>query len=148
MGIDADPAAFQLVLELVGGGLVVVACDDHGGDIDFPVVQVVDQFHGVGIVGDSEIGAHFLAFDIAGVDAQDNFRLILELMEHAHFYVGVITWEDARGVVIEEEFAPEFEIEFVVAIDSLQDGGSLFTEVKIVIKADHTTHGRFPSLGW
>jgi hypothetical protein len=140
VGEDAQAAAFEPAAELVGGGLAVVAGDDDGGDGDVAVVEIVDELHGVGVVGDAEIGAHFAAFDVAGVDAQDDFGLVLELMEQAHLDVGVVAGQDAGGVEVEEELAAEFQEELVGGARAFEDAGGLLAQVALVVESGGAAH--------
>ena len=139
--MDAQAAPFELVLELVGGRLVVVAGDHDAGDVHAPVVEVVDELHGVGVVGDAEVGAHFPALDVAGVDAEDDFGLVPELVEEAHFHVGIVAGQHAGGVVVEEELAAELQEQLVVAADAFEDAGGLFAQIEVVVESDGGGHG-------
>ena len=114
VGVDPDAAALQLVLEDLGGELVGEAGDDHGAQGDAPGGQVVDQLQGVGVVGDAEVGAHFFALDVAGIDAEDDVGLVLQLLQQAHLDVGVEAGQDAGGVVVVEQLAAELQVELVV----------------------------------
>ena len=64
-------------MKIAGGRLVVEPGDDHGPDLDAPLAQVVDELHGVDVVGDAEIGPHLLPLDVAGVDAEEEIGLVL-----------------------------------------------------------------------
>ena len=131
MGVDADPPPFELVLELVGGRLVVISGDDYRCDINIPVVEVINEFHGVGIVGNSEVRPHFLSFNITGINTEDHFGFVLELVKKSHFDIGVVAWENAGSVVVKKEFPSKFEIKLVELIDPFEDGGGLFPEVDL-----------------
>ena len=76
--------------------------------------QVVDQLQGVDVVGDAEVGPDLLPLDVAGVDAEQDVGLVLELLEQPHLDVGVEAGQDAGGVIVEEQLAAELQVELVV----------------------------------
>ncbi len=84
------PRRSSLFLNRLGRGLVVEAGDDHGPDVDAPLAEVVDQLQRVGVVGDAEIRPDLLALDVAGVDAEDDVGLVLELLQQPHLDVGIV----------------------------------------------------------
>ena len=138
------PLPLELVLEDPGGRLVVEAGDDHGPDLDPPLAQVVDELHGVDVVGVPEVGPHLLALDVAGVDAEEEIGLAPELLEELHLDVRIVAGQDPGGVVVEEELAAEFEVELVgEAAHPLEDGLLLFLEVVGVVEADRVVHERY-----
>ena len=103
-------------------------------------MEVVHEFHGVGIVGDAEVGAHFAAFDVAGMDAEDNFGLVAQLVEEPHFDVGVVAGQDASGVEVIEQFAAEFEEELVGGFEAFADAGRLGIQVEAVVESGGAGH--------
>ena len=103
--------------------------------------QVVDELHGVGVVGDAEVGPHLLALDVAGVDAEQDVGLVLELLEEPHLDVGIEAGQDPGGVVVEEELAAELEVELAgEAAHALEDGSLLLFEVGGVVESDGVVH--------
>ena len=141
---DGDAAGLKLVAELERGGLAVETGDDHGADVDAPGAEGVDELEGVVVVGDAEVRAHFLALDVLGVDAEDDLGLVAEGAEEAEFGVGVVTGEDAGGVVVEHQFAAEFEVEFVAeGFRALHEALGLLAQVGLVVESDFP-HGVTP----
>jgi hypothetical protein len=142
VGIDADAPALQFVLEERRRGLVVEAGDDDAQDVDVPAPEVVDEFEGVRIVGDTEIGPYLLTFDIPGIDAQQDVGLVLELSNESHLDVGVVPRQDPGGMKIVEELPAEFQIQFVVeALDPLEDFPGLLFDIPFVVKTLMVSHG-------
>ena len=84
-------------------------------------------------------GALEAAFDVAGVDADNDVGLVAEFLQQADFDIGVETGQDPRRMKIADEFATEFEVEAAVAVAAaLDDGFFLFGEVLVVVKGGHT----------
>ena len=145
VGVDRDAPALELVPELHRRGLVLEAGDDHRADVEPPLPQVVDELEGVGVVGDTEVGAHLLAFDVPGVNAQDDVDLVLQLLEEAHLDVGIVARQDPRRVVVVEELAAELQEELVAELpDALEDRGGLLRKVLLVVEPDPVPHPSRP----
>ena len=77
-----DAAVLETLAELKRRGLTRIACDDDAAHEQAEPLEVVDQFQRVVGVGDAEVGAHLLVLDVAGVDAEDDLRLVLQLKKH------------------------------------------------------------------
>ncbi len=136
------PRFSSWALNAAAARLLLVAGDDDGGHRHSPLLQVVDELHGIGVIGDAEIRPHLLLLDVAGVDAQNDFRSVPELLEEAHLHVGIEPREDPGRVKVEEELPSEFQVELVAeAGHSFPDGGRLFREVFLVVEADGVGHG-------
>ena len=140
VGIDFDAAAGEFVHEGAHGGLVLVAGDHDRLDVEPPVAEVVDGAHGVGIVGEAEVGAHFFLFDVAGVDADDDVDLVLEFLEQSDFRVGIKPRQDACRVEVADQLPAEFQIEFVVEFTGpFQDRLGLFLQIFLAVESEFHT---------
>jgi len=144
VGIDLDPSPLQLVLEDQCRRLVVEAGDHYAQNVDPPAPQVVDQFQCIGVIGNAEVGADLFAFDGAGVNAENQVGVVFQLLQQAHFHVGVVAGEYSRRVVVKEQLAAEFKVEFVVeTLDPLHDFRGLLFQILLVVKGDYRLH-RYP----
>jgi len=140
MGVEAHAAAFELILEDASRRLTLEAGGDHGAAVQSPLPQVVNEFHGVDVVGDSEVGPHLAPLDVARVDAEEDVRTISELLEQAHLDVRVETREDPGGMIVVEQLASELEVELVVElVDPLEDRGGLLLQVQFIVEADFSS---------
>ena len=103
--------------------------------------EIVDQLEGVGVVGDAEIGADLLSFDVSRIDTEQDIGLVLELPDQAHLYIRIVTGKDAGGMIIIEQLAPEFEVELVVEpFNSFENLGDLLTDVFFVVETYFIVH--------
>ena len=89
MGINFHAPSLQLVLKSFGRRLTRVSGDDNRIDINPPLFEVVNSFHGIGIISDPEIGSYFLPFNIPGIDTENDIDLIFQPLEKAHFNIGI-----------------------------------------------------------
>jgi len=133
--VNEHSASFEFCLKGGRGGLARETGDDNCPHEKPPAAKVIDELQRVGIVGDPEVGPHLLAFDVAGINAEDDFDLVTELLQQTHLHVGVETRQDARRVKVEQELAPELQIELVVeTLDPFQDSGRLFRKILVVVE--------------
>ena len=127
---DADAVFFKALFKLQGGRLVVEAGDDDARDVDVAVAQVVDEPQGVVVVGDAEVRADFLAFDVPRMDADDDVRVGGKVLQKPHFDVRVEAGQDARGMEVADELAAELQVEPLAGrADALHDVLGLFLKV-------------------
>ena len=135
--VGGDAHAFQTAAELVGRALVVVVGDDDRADHEVALHELVAQTEHVLVVGDAEVGTHLVAFDVVGADDDDDFQLVAQLAEHAQFGVGQKSGQHTCGVVVVEEFAAQFEVEFAVELGyALADVLRLYAQVFVVVETD------------
>jgi hypothetical protein len=106
-----------------------------------------DELERVGVVGDAEIRPDLLAFDVPGIDAKEDVRLVFKLSDKPHLDVGVIPRQNPRGVVIVEELPAELEVELGEAVDSFKDFTCLFFDILFVIETLFLDHPFSPGLG-
>ena len=137
-----DAESFQSVAELVGGVLAVVVGDDDASHHEVAAHEFVAQPQHVFVVGDAEVGANFVLFDVFGTDNDDNLDTLAQLGEHSELGVGLEAWQHARGVVVVEEFSAEFHVELAVELgDALLDVLRLNLQVFLVVES----YFHFPS---
>jgi len=134
--IGFDAHAFKAVPELVCGPLSVVVGDDHGTDHEAPVLKLVAEAQSVFVVGDAKVGTHLVLLDVFGTNDDDYLYLVAQLPEHAELGVGLEAWQHSRGMVVVEEFATQFEIQFAVELCyALLDMPRLDAQVFLVVKS-------------
>ena len=75
--------------------------------------ECVAQAEHVFVVGDAEVGAHFVFFDVHGADNDDYLGIVLELCKHFQLAVGLKAGQHAAGVIVVEKFSTKFEVKFV-----------------------------------
>jgi len=137
VSVNRDPSSFQFVAEGLGGGLPFEAGDHHRPYVEIVLAQVVDQFEGVGIVGDPEVRSHLAAVDIAGVHAENDLRLVGEPLQEAHFHIGVKPRQDTRGVVVVQQLAAELQVQFPAHLaHSFANCLALLSQVALVVEGD------------
>ena len=139
VAIHLDAHGLELCLELIRCG--GIAGDDNGADVETGVPEGLNEAEHIDIVGDAEIAAYLIFFDIRRGDGDDDFRLVRELQQHAKLAVRLKARENAGSVVVVEEFAAEFQIEFVSELgNALANVLGLHLEVFFVVKTDFHIH--------
>ena len=73
---------------------------------------------------------------MVGVDGDDDFHIVHQTFQHAELGVRLKAGQHARGVVVVEELASEFQIEFAAELrDALSDVGGLQLDVFFVVES-------------
>ena len=108
VAVDTDAERLQLAFEEVGGVLTAVLRDDDASDIQPDGAEGVDQTHDVHVIGDAEVAAALVHFNVRGVDGNDDLRLIAELEQHFHFAVRLKAGKHAGGMVIVDSTIPGY----------------------------------------
>ena len=135
--VRALAAHLQHLAERVGRGLALVLRDDHGRHVQAHAAELVHQAQQVHVVGDAQVRAVLAVADVPGVDAEEDLRLVAELLQQADLGVGLKARQHARGVQIVKELAAEFQVELIPKPrDALLDGLGLAPDVQIVVKTD------------
>ena len=80
------------------------------------------------------VGTDFGMFDGICVDAENDFGLVFEFLEEFNFEIWIEARKGAGGVLVVDEFATEFEVEFVEHFDAFFDFFLLNFEIFVCIK--------------
>ena len=74
--------------------------------------------------------------DIIGVDAYDQFHLVLQFRQQPDLVVGLIARQDSGSVEILEHLTPEFEVKFALkCVDPFQNLVTLQFQILLRIKS-------------
>ena len=130
----ADALPLQPLAELLGGDLAGVACDHDTAHQKPQQLEVADQLQRVVGIGDAEVRAHLLVFDVAGVDGKDDLGLILERLQQAELHVRVVAGKAARGMEVVHQLAAELQIELAELRRTSADLVALLAQVLLVVE--------------
>ena len=134
--IGPDAHFLELGSEGLDGFLAGVVRDDHAAHHQPPALELVPQAQDVLVVGDAQVAADLVLFDVHGADDDDDLRHVGQLHEHAQLAVGLESWEHAGGMVVIEELAAEFKVKLVAEVgDALLDALRLYPEVLFVVES-------------
>ena len=135
MDLDLEILLLELCLELIRAVLTGVMCDDDAADVESLLEKLFAQTEHIHIIGDPEIAAHLILFDVGGADDNDNFRIVGELHQHAQLGVGSEAGENAGRMIIVEELSAELKVELVPKlIDALLDVFRLHFQIFFIVK--------------
>ena len=102
MAVDAHADFLQLAFEDIGGLLAGVLGDDNTSDIESLVGKGLDQAKDIHVVGNAQVMADLILFDVRGIDGDDDLSLICKLQQHAELTVRRKAGKNSGGVVIVE----------------------------------------------
>ena len=127
----------QALAERLGRRLRRVLREDDAADVQSGDAERVDQAQHVEVVGNAEVAAHLVFLDVVGADGDDDFRLLAQREQHIQLAVRPEARQHARGVVVVEQLAAEFEIELAAELlDAFANLPALHLDVSVVVKAD------------
>ena len=136
MDVGDNTQAFEALAESIGTGLTVVVGYYHRPDQKAAALELFPQTQDVHIIGDTQVTANLVLFNVNGTDHYHNLGIIAELLQHTQFTVWLETGEHAAGVMVIEELASELEIKFVSELsDSLLDMFGLYPKILVVVKS-------------
>ena len=113
MAVNADSHVLQLALEQVSRRLSAVLGDDHASHVKSLVGKCLNESEHVHVVGDAQIVAHLVLFNVRRVDGDDDFRLVSQLKQHPQLAVRGKAGKNPGRVVVVKQLSAEFQIELV-----------------------------------
>src|SRR5699024_8833064 len=103
----------------------------------------IDKSEGVLLVGDGKVGADLASLQVAGVEADDDLDVFLDVLQHRDLVIRREAGQDAGGVVVVEKLAAHFEVELPTdLLAPLVDVLGLELDVLIAVETDAVGHGR------
>ena len=95
-----------------------VTGDNYAVNTEFILSEVVNEFENFSVVGYAEILSGFISFDIAGVNADNNFKVVFKLGQKFDFCVFVKTGENTFSVLVINQLPAEFYVEPLTVVYS------------------------------
>ena len=109
MAGNFEPQSLQPFREGNGQAIVVLHLgDDHVFDEEASITEDVDKSEHIIFIANAKVGAHFMAFQVLGIDADEDFQLVAYLFQHGDLIVRGETGKHPAGVEIVEKLAPHF----------------------------------------
>ena len=108
--IDPDVFLFQLCLKLVGAFLACVMRDDNASDKETFPEELFAQTKDIHIVGDSQVTAHLVFFDVGSADDDHDLRTIGQLHQHAQLGVRRKAGQYSGSVEVVKQFSAKLQI--------------------------------------
>ena len=97
----------------------------------------VHEAQHVVVISDSEVAANFALLNVGGVDGDNDFHVLLELLKHTELAVRLEAGQDAGRVIIVKELAAELQIELAAETrNALFDLFRLNSQVFLIVKAE------------
>ena len=141
---DLKAEALQALGEGDGHVIAILQLGQHHVvDQETAVTEDVDEAEGVLLVGDGEVGADLAALQVTGIEADDDLDVFLDVLQHRDLVIRREAGQDAGGVVVVEELAAHFEVEFPTdLLAPLVDVLGLELDVLLAVETDAVGHGR------
>ena len=137
VAVAGHAQCFQALQKGLSGLLSGVLGDDDTADVEPHAAERVNQTQDIFVVGDAQVAPHFARFNMRGVDGNDNFHVVFELLQHTDFAVGLKAGKNARGMEVIKELAAELQIKFSAELgDSMTNLFRLHRKILLIIKTN------------
>ena len=133
---------FQTTAEGTGqiGGLI--AGEHHRADIQAEAAEYIDQADHIPVVGDAQITADLILFNVSGIDGDHHLYLVLELQQHPQLAVGAEAGQHPGSMIIVIQLTAKLQIKLTAELlDAVADMGGLTADIQFVVKGK-PWHGR------
>ena len=134
--IAADAELLEALAEVIRSRLSGILGDHDAADIEAAVLKGFFQTESVIVVGDAEIAANLVLLDGICTDDNDDFRLVLELLQHLKLDVRGEAGKNPGCVVVIEQLAAEFQIKLPEMGHAFLDVRGLELQIALRIKTD------------
>ena len=120
--VRRDAIFFQLITESIGCRLTRILCNNNRTHIDIELVELINQTKDLLVVGDAKVTTSLRMLDIAGINSNNHFDLIFELLKELDFIVRFITREDTGSMEIFQHLTTKLQVELAVKlVNTLQN---------------------------
>ena len=134
--IAADAELLEALAEVIRSRLPGIFGDHDAADIEAAVLKGFLQTESVIVVRDAEIAANLVLLDGICTDDNDDFRLVLKLLQHLELDVRGEAGKDPGCVVVIEQLAAEFQIKLPEMGHAFLDVRGLELQIALRIKTD------------
>ena len=94
----------------IGAFLTVVVSDNNIGGVQTRFLKLATQAQHIFVVGDAQVAAHLVLFDVESANHNYHLGNIAQLHEHSQFAVGVETRQNAACVIIVKQLTSKLEV--------------------------------------
>ena len=136
MNVGHYAQTLKTLAESIGTGLTVIVGNHHRSDQKATGLELLTQTQHIHIVGNTQITAYLVLFNIQCTDYDNNLGTVTELHKHTQLTVRLETGQNAAGVMVIEEFSSELEVKFVTELSyALLDVFGLYPKILFVVKS-------------
>ena len=87
MAVVSNAERFKTLEKIFGGFLSRVLRDNNSADVKPHFAERVNQAQYVFFIGNTQVTANFVGFNVSCIDGNDNFHVVFKLLQHADFAV-------------------------------------------------------------
>ena len=138
VAVDLQAQLLQADLEGVGSGLAGIAGDDHAAHVQPAAPELVNEAEHIAVVGDAQVAPDLVLFNVAGVDGNNDFRFIPQLLQHAQLAVRFKAGEHPGCVVVVKELAAKLQVQLSAKLgDAVLYVPGLGHQIFFIVEARH-----------
>ena len=136
LGSDKNVPAFEMYTEVL--------------DEQSRCGEGIDQAQHIRLVGDAEVAVHLILFDIGGIDADDDLRLVAHGEQHPDLGIRCKSRQNTAGMEVIKQLSAQLQIQLLSELrNAFSDVSGLLLNIFIVVESDflcHDPHIRFFSV--
>ena len=137
MAVHPDSQRFQTLLEGLGHRLSLITSQYDAAHIQAKVAEHIDEPQHIHIIGDAQIAAELVLFDVTGIDDDYYFYLFLHLQQHPQLAVRLKARQYPGCMIIIVQLSAEFQIQFASKFgNALPDMLRLHAKIFVIVKTD------------
>ena len=137
VAVDAQAERFELLLIGDGGRLARKAGQNDAAHIQTVRCEGIHEAQQIHVVGDAQVAADLVLLNIGRVDDDHDLHLVAQGLQHCDLGVGSKARQHPGSVVIVEQLASEFKVEFASELcDPFFDVTGLCLQIFVIIKTD------------
>ena len=110
VAVNLNAQVLKLGAEQICRGLSGVAGDHNASYIKSFIAEFLNQTENIHIVGDAQIMADFIFFNVSGIDGNNDLGLVCKLKQHLQLAVRGKARKDSGGVIVIKQLSAEFQI--------------------------------------
>lgn len=117
--------------------MIGIFTNDHAFDKHSDRAKRIDEAQNIKIVGDTNIAAHLVLFDIVGTDGNDDLCAVAKREQHFDLRVGRKAGKHARCVEVVKQLAAKLQIQLIAKLlNALCDMLRLHMDIFFVVKTN------------
>ena len=137
MPVAPDAQGIETLQKCVRRALVGIPGQHHAAHVQIHTPEDVDQPQHVLVIRDAQIAPDLVFLNVRGIDGNDDFHILLELLEHPDLAVRRKARQHPGCVKIIKELAAEFQIQLAAELgDAPLDLFGLGGEVLLIVKSN------------
>ena len=116
MAVAANAKGVQSFQKRLCRSLPGILGEHHAAHIQPKLTECINQAQHFVIIGNTQVSAHFICLNITGIDGDNDFYIVFQLLQHANFAVRLKPRQHTRRMKIVKQLAAKLQIQFAAKL--------------------------------